>query len=75
MNLGDKMSQATIEDSRTLTRADQEADRLYVLEDGTCFYTVDGEGRDWYDSEDEAWEQVAPAETLYLSGDIEVVDW
>lgn len=37
-----------------ITRDNQESDVLYVLPDGTCFVTPDGEGRIYYDTEDEA---------------------
>lgn len=37
-----------------LTRAAQDADVLYLLPDGTCFWSPDGEGRFWYDNVDDA---------------------
>lgn len=39
-----------------ITRDNQEPDVLYVLPDGSAFVTPDGEGRYWYDSEEEAEE-------------------
>jgi hypothetical protein len=35
-------------------RSWQETDVVYVLEDGTAFFSFDGEGRVWYDSLAEA---------------------
>lgn len=49
-----------------LTRDNQEAEVLYLLDDGSAIYCVDGIGRWYYDSEDEAYEQVGEdVETAY----------
>lgn len=37
-----------------ITRATQEPCVIYVLEDGTAFFSPDGEGRIWYESEEKA---------------------
>lgn len=42
----------------TLTRDNQKGGVLYLLDDGTAAYCVDGEGRWYYDSADEAYEQL-----------------
>lgn len=41
-----------------LTRDNQEAEVLYLLDDGTAIYCVDGIGRIYYDTEDEAWDDL-----------------
>lgn len=48
-----------------MTRAEQVAETIYALPDGSAFYTPDGEGRIWYDDVDQALEQ---------AGDYPVVD-
>lgn len=35
-------------------RSWQETDVVYVLADGSAFFSPDGEGRIWYDTEEEA---------------------
>ena len=48
-----------------ITRFNQQLDVLYVLPDGSCFYTPDGEGRVWFDTEDEGLEQLALSADLH----------
>jgi hypothetical protein len=40
--------------SEGMTRAEQVPDTIYVTPDGQAFYTPDGVGRTWYDSDEEA---------------------
>lgn len=54
-----------------LTREEQVADTLYIQPDGQAFYTPDGEGRIWYDSDEDALDDVEPAHTVILDEDAE----
>lgn len=58
--------------ARIVTRTSQQTDILYLLPDGTCFVTPDGEGRLWYDSQDEATEDVDFDRIVHVD---KVQDW
>lgn len=58
---------------RGMTRGEQEVDRLYITPDGLAFYTPDGEGRIWYDTEAEAIADTGLDTIVYLDRDPE--DW
>ena len=54
-----------------MTRSEQQADYAYILPDGQAFYTPDGEGRIWYDSEEDLLEEHTPDGTVLLDVDPE----
>ena len=58
-------------DVGVLTRENQEAEVLYLLDDGSAIYCVDGIGRWYYDSEEEAREQVGDDVDYAYADDVE----
>lgn len=56
-----------------LTRAEQEAEKIYTTPQGQAFWTPDGEGRIWYDTLAEAIADVGEYPVVELEREPE--DW
>lgn len=49
-----------------MTRDEQKPEYLYIEPDGSAFFTPDGEGRIYYDSDEDALEEHEPAGIVML---------
>lgn len=49
-----------------LTRQQQKTNTIYVTPDGSAFFSPDGEGRIWFSSRDEAWDETGISKIVFL---------